>query len=118
MKEPDSIAFGRRVRERREELDLSQKELGEAAGYSQQNIVTMEAGRIKRPQRCAPALAGPLQTSMDWLLWEKGPKQAGPQYFSRKTLVENYDGLEPEVKAMISQAIAEARKTAKKRKSA
>lgn len=114
----DSPAFGRRVRERREEIDISQKELGEASGYSQQNIVTIEAGRVKRPERCAAALAKALRTSMDWLLWEKGPRKFGPQYHSRKKLVEKYEELPAEVKETISQAIdAATRSGVRKRKS-
>jgi transcriptional regulator with XRE-family HTH domain len=110
MPKPDSIAFGQRVRERREELDLSQKQLGMACGYSQQNIRTFESGTVKRPERCAPALAKALRTTMDWLLWKKGPKLAGPQFMSDKQLVEKFGQLSPEIKEAISKAIDEATK--------
>ena len=88
MKPVDSAAFGRRLRERREELGLSQAELGAAAGFSQSNIGWLESGVAKRPQRVANELAASLQTTREWLLWKEGPKHVGPSYLVPSKLVE------------------------------
>jgi transcriptional regulator with XRE-family HTH domain len=74
MRQANSREFGLRVRRRREELGLSQKKLGAESGYSQQNILTIEKGRMKRPERCAMALANALRTSQGWLLWGEGAR--------------------------------------------
>lgn len=105
MREADSVEFGRRVKERRIELEMSQAELGAAAGYSQQNIVTIESGKVKRPQRPASDIAAALRTTREWLLWEEGPRHVGPQYFSPQKLLEKYRGLPPTLKEQVTQFI-------------
>jgi DNA-binding XRE family transcriptional regulator len=105
MRQADSAGFGRRVRERRLELEMSQAELGKAAGYSQQNIVTIESGRVKRPQRAASEIAVALQTTREWLLWAEGPKDSGPQYFGLQKLVEKYKELPAPAKEAVTQLI-------------
>jgi transcriptional regulator with XRE-family HTH domain len=105
MRQPNSKDFGLRVRRRREELGLSQKKLGAASGYSQQNILTIEKGRMKRPDRCAMALASALRTSEGWLLWGEGARAVGPQYLTSAEIVEKYEALSPEDKERISRAI-------------
>lgn len=118
MRAVDSKAFGLRLKERREELGLSQQQLGEKTGYSQSNIGWLESGAAKRPQRAASDLAGALQTTREWLLWKEGPKQTGPSYLSTPILVEKYEALSPELKASISQAIEKIAKTDKIKRSA
>src|SRR5260221_498909 len=83
----DSVAFGARVRERREELGLSQEKLGEEVGYSQSNINWIEGGGPKRPQRHAADLAVALRTTREWLLWKEGSRVQGPQFLSSAALV-------------------------------
>lgn len=85
-KDIDPKAFGRRLRERREELGLSQGQIGKELkkqglrGYSQQNIGTLENGTvIKDPRRQAMDLAGPLFTTVEWLLHGKGQRSTGPR---------------------------------------
>jgi len=111
MRAVDSKAFGRRVATRREELGLSQQQLGEKAGYSQSNIGWLENGNAKRPQRAAGDLATPLQTTRDWLLWGEGQKQVGPVYLPAPVLIEKYEALPPEQRAAISQAIEKYEKS-------
>ncbi|QGY29051.1 LexA family protein [Pantoea cypripedii] len=55
-----------RVKSRRLELGLTQTELAELAGTTQQGIVSIESGRTKRP-RYILELAKALQTDVAWL---------------------------------------------------
>lgn len=105
MKEANPIDFGNRVRARRQELRLSQERLAGLTGYSQTNIGWIESGKQKRPHIQAPALAEALQTSVDWLLWEKGPKDIGPPTLTDEQVKENYGLLSAEDRAAISEAI-------------
>lgn len=118
MKAIDPKAFGKRVRERRVDLGMSQGALGELSGYSQSNIGWLESGAAKRPQRAASDLADHLQTTRDWLLWGQGPKHVGPVYLSTKELAEKYEALSPEKKAKISQAIEENEQSVRQKKRA
>lgn len=108
MREVDSAAFGRRVRSRRTELGMSQTELGKEAGHSQQNIDHIEKGKAKKPARVATEIAEALQTTREWLLWEEGPREFGPQYLSTQKLVEKYKSFPPNLKAAVSQFIEES----------
>jgi transcriptional regulator with XRE-family HTH domain len=80
----DPKAVGQRMKRRRNDLGLSQAKIGAGLkarglrGYSQQNIVSLESGIIKDPRQAAADLAGPLQTSVEWLLYERGPKEIRP----------------------------------------
>ena len=107
MRKADPKAFGARVRQRREELGWSQAKLGKESGYAQQNIVWIEGGGPKRPERAASALADVLQTTREWLLFGQGARVVGPQFLTAKELVERYEALSPERKAAISRAIQE-----------
>lgn len=60
-----SIAI--RVKSRREALGLTQVELAEKVGTSQQSIEQLENGKTKRP-RYLPELARVLLVSIEWLL--------------------------------------------------
>ena len=111
MREIDSVKFGRRVRERRVELGLSQIALGRLSGHSQSNIGWIEGGSVKKAQRAAYELAGPLQTTAEWLLWELGPKQLGPRHFTTAQMAEKYDEMPPELKSEITQAIEKLEKS-------
>lgn len=105
MRKVESKAFGDRVRERREELGLTQKQLGDLAGYGQQTIVYYESGRIKRPQRCAMQLADALATTVDWLLYREGPRAVGPKHLSIPELVEKYRSATLEDRARVSKIL-------------
>lgn len=113
MRAIDSKAFGLRVKERRQELGLSQEQLGAKAGHSQSNIGWIEGGNAKRPSRLAADLAEPLQTTREWLLWKEGPKHVGPSYLPAAAVVQRYEALSPEMKSVISQAIEKAERSAR-----
>lgn len=116
MKGADSKAFGERVMARRADLGLSQDQLAEATGYSQSNIGWIEQGKPKRPDKHAYPLALALQTTPEWLLHEQGPKHVGPKYIPTQTFSEKYDGLPPELKAQVSEALEKAMKLATKKR--
>jgi transcriptional regulator with XRE-family HTH domain len=105
MKETNPTEFGRRVRERRKELGLSQEKLADFSGYSQTNIGWIEKGSAKRPQSQALALAEALKTTADWLLWEIGPKDVGPPILTEDEAKETYHLLSLEDRAAISEAM-------------
>jgi len=114
----DSVAFGRRIAERRADLGLSQPQLGLLAGYSQQNIGWFEKGGARRPERAASALADALQTTREWLLWKEGPKHVGPRFLPPPKMLEKYSALTPEQKSVVSQAIENVDRPPKKKKRA
>lgn len=93
MREIDPIAFGTRVKRRREELGLSQPQLGKLVGMSQQGILSIEKGKSKRP-RNMHELVEALVTTRDWLCWEEGERVAlpnNPQELVRKRLEDLTD---------------------------
>lgn len=59
-------SIGKRAKERREELELSQTEVGDACGVTQQAIEKLEAGEVRRP-RYLDDLAEKLLTTKQWL---------------------------------------------------
>lgn len=61
------MALGRRVAQRRTELDLSQDALARGVGMKQQGIDAIEKGRVARP-RLLKEIAQALDTSQEWLL--------------------------------------------------
>lgn len=111
--------FAERVRLRREEVELSQKALAKAIGYSQQQVTWLEKGTMKRPERAASAvLAEALQTTVPWLLYGEGPKVAGPRFLPPQVIAEKYDRLSANEKAEITQLIENKYKIDPERKSA
>jgi transcriptional regulator with XRE-family HTH domain len=74
----DPKEFGRRVRERRQELGMSQTALAAQSGQSQSNIGWIEQGKAKKPKHQALDLVEPLRTSVDWLLYGTGEQRNGP----------------------------------------
>ena len=119
MRPIDATSFADRVRARREELGMSQKALGKAIGYSQQQVTWLEKGLMKRPERAAtPVLAKALNTTVDWLLYAEGPKDAGPRFLPTQVLAEKYDRLSANEKAEITQLIENKDKSISERKSA
>lgn len=64
---------GRRVRDRRAALGLTQTELAERSGLSQEAVSRIENGRIKGlMQPTQDALAHALNTTVEWLRGERG----------------------------------------------
>lgn len=118
MRELDPAAFGRRVAARRDKLGMSQEELAEKSGQSQSNIGWIENGGPRRKTAIlghAEALAKPLQTSREWLLWERGPEHVGPAYLPKNVFAEHYDALPDDLKAALSEALAKLEKNGGKR---
>ncbi|MEI7411691.1 LexA family protein [Pectobacterium aroidearum] len=75
-----------RVKSRRESLEITQVELAERVGTSQQSIEQLENGKTKRP-RYLPELAKELGVTVDWLLSgkeESNVTYAGPYTPSTK----------------------------------
>lgn len=101
----DPIAFGRRVRERRKKRGLSQSALGEQSGYSQQNVGWFEKGDIKDPRAQAQDLAGPLQTTVEWLLFGTGLEERAPPPLTGDQVAENYEKLPQAEREVISDQI-------------
>lgn len=61
------MSIATRVKFKRDSLGMTQTELAEKAGTSQQSIEQLEGGKTKRP-RYLPELARALGVSIDWLL--------------------------------------------------
>jgi transcriptional regulator with XRE-family HTH domain len=115
MKEPiDPREFGRRVKERRDELGWSQKRLGQESEISQQNIGWIEDGGPKHPQKQALALAMALRTTTDWLLYGRGPRDAGPRVLTTEQFTQVYSALPVEAQEALT-ALAEKYQVRKKR---
>jgi transcriptional regulator with XRE-family HTH domain len=61
-------AFGRRIAERRKELNLTQVQLAEALGVAQQTYACYETGTRRIPLSLLPVLAQTLMTDIEVLL--------------------------------------------------
>ena len=80
---PDETAFfrqlGTRIAERRKAQDLTQVQLGELIGITQQQIASFEIGRRRIPVSTLPLLAKALGTSIEELIGEPTkPGKRGP----------------------------------------
>ena len=115
MKEADPIKYGRRVRERRKGLGLSQTTLGKLSGFSQTHIGWIESGRMKSPHFTVDAISEALRAPKEWLFWGTGPKTIGPAIMSDEELQQNYNTLSPEDRAEISASIAQRVEAAKEK---
>ncbi len=67
--------LGERLREARLRLGMSQRDLAEASGVSQQVIHLIESNKVKVTAQ-APYLAKALGTPLEWLLFGEGWNQA------------------------------------------
>lgn len=110
----DPERFGRRVRERREELGWSQTRLSRECGYSQSNIGWIEQGKSKDPRKQALTLAEALRTSPEWLLQGTGLRDVGPRVLTTEQVSAEYDALSVEAKAAVT-ALVEKYRDRKKR---
>lgn len=118
MEKPiDPVKVGNRIRERRDDLGLSQGKLGKSLrerglrGYSQQNIGALEGGRVhKDVRRQAMDLAEPLRTSVEWLLHGTGVRDVGP----RPMTPDEYAELPFDVQMALTEAAANYKPRRKK----
>jgi len=72
----DKEAFGRRLADARNRAKLTQAQLADATGYTQQSIQGFEDGKVARPGSIAE-IASALGTTIDWLLYGDLPMSAG-----------------------------------------
>ena len=74
---PDYSLIGKRIKERRLELKLTQEALSEAAGIGIQHMSKIENGNTKLSLPCLIALANALNTTVDYFLMDniKASKQ-------------------------------------------
>lgn len=63
--------FASKLKERREELKMTQKQLAEALGYSEKNVSKWESGLSIAPSAVLPQLASILKTDINSLLLDK-----------------------------------------------
>ncbi len=80
---PDETAFfrllGSRIAQRRKAQELTQAELGELVGVTQQQIASFETGRRRMPISTLPLLAKALGVSLEELIGEEPrPGKRGP----------------------------------------
>lgn len=68
-------SLGKRIKTRREELELDQVELARRAGVSQPTLANLESGKNQRT-KFLPELARALGVSAEWLDTGEGPKDA------------------------------------------
>jgi transcriptional regulator with XRE-family HTH domain len=101
----DPKSFGRRIRERREELVWSQSRLAEESGYSQSNIGWIEQGKSKDPRKQAISLAEALRSTPAWLLHGTGPRETGPKILTTEQLQAIYDAMSVEAKAAVTATV-------------
>lgn len=62
------MTLGKRIHDRREQLNLSQADLGELVGKDQNSIWRYESGRVQPTAEVLADLARALQTTADYLL--------------------------------------------------
>jgi transcriptional regulator with XRE-family HTH domain len=75
------VNLGRRIAALRKETGLTQTQLGEAIGISQQHMASFEAGRRRVPVSALSALSRSLGVSIEDLLGDAtapAPKKRGP----------------------------------------
>ena len=65
-----SMIFAKKLRQRRRELGLTQREVGEMLGYSEKTVSKWESGAAICPSESLPALAKALKTDINSLLTE------------------------------------------------
>lgn len=73
------LDFGQRVSERRKALGITQEELADRLGLSQQTVLSIEKGRRRARISILPELADVLSLSLDELLLGAKPKAKGPR---------------------------------------
>ena len=68
MKELDYVAIGKRIRDARKKVGLSQEVLGEMVGLSTSHVCHIEGGRTKPSLRSVVQIINALHTSVDKIL--------------------------------------------------
>ncbi|HRQ66745.1 MAG TPA: helix-turn-helix domain-containing protein [Xanthomonadaceae bacterium] len=75
------IELGQRIAQRRKALDITQVQLAEILGISQQAMNSFEKGRRRIPVSALPAIAGAIGATLDELVVEDASavRQAAPR---------------------------------------
>lgn len=118
QQEIDPKEFGRRVRERRKELRMSQEDLASRSGQSQSNVGWIEQGKAKKPKQQALDLVEPLRTSVDWLLYGTGQRETGLRLMSEEEVLEIYRGFAADEREQVSEMFSKLNKNNRKRRKA
>lgn len=94
------MSVGRRIKERRSELKISQRELASKLGYSDHTTVTrIEADKVDISQSRLKQFAEVLDVSVGYLMgWEESPEEAGA--LAAATI------LDPRIKKLVSDYMA------------
>lgn len=104
------IALGGRIAAQRKAQGITQVELAETLGVSQQAMNSFEKGRRRVPVSLLPVIAQTLQTTLDALVVHDltpaiaAPKKRGPQKKIRQQL-EQIEALPPAKQRVITQLI-------------
>lgn len=103
------IALGQRIAIQRKAQDITQVELAERLGISQQAMNSFEKGRRRVPVSLLPLIASTLQTTLDALVGQEAapavtPKKRGPQKKIRQQ-VEQIEALPVTKQRMVVQMI-------------
>ncbi|WP_431644620.1 helix-turn-helix domain-containing protein [Enterobacter asburiae] len=67
--------ISQRIKQKREEMNLSQDQLAKLAGMRQQSLQAIESGATKRP-RYLVELANALNCKPEWLLFGDNPNKS------------------------------------------
>ena len=110
MKELDFALIGKRIKERRLEMKMSQRDLAAKLGYSDHTTVTrIEADKVDLSQSRLKQFAMVLDVSVGYLMgWEENPEEAGTLAAAAisdpriKKLVSDYMSLSEEDKNIIT----------------
>lgn len=110
--EPDYVAIGKRVREARKNLKLSQEQVCERAELSPSHMSHIESGKTKVSLPTLIMIANILNTTVDSLLYDNLSVSIAAYDKDFKELVSDCSALEGEV---IFTAAAEVKKALKVR---
>ena len=108
------MSVGNRIRKRRTELKISQRDLASKLGYSDHTTVTrIEADKVDVSQSRLKQFAKVLDVSVGYLMgWEESPEEAGALAAATisdpriKKLVSDYLTLDEEDKNIITSLMA------------
>lgn len=90
----DKQAFGRRLAKARELAGLTQAQLGDRTGYTQQSIQGIEDGKVARPGKINE-IAEAVGSTVKWLLYEEGEERTPSRGDSLTTATKAPRAAEP-----------------------
>ncbi len=98
------MALADRLRQRRKQLKLTQAQLAEKAGMTQQTVQQLETRKVLSTGRIVD-LAAALGVRPEWLAEEKGPMQGSDFTQEERELVAEYRELDPDKQSLIQMTI-------------